>query len=299
MARERDAIPANTKGDLFVDSSCIDCDLCRQVAPGVFARCEGAEQSFVIQQPTAADEQRVLMALVTCPTASIGSRTKPDTRLAARAFPDWIVDDVYFCGYASAASYGASSYLIRRPTGNVLVDSPRFAKFLVDSIAALGGVSTMVLTHRDDVADHRKFRDHFGCERVIHRADVTEDTRDCERIIETDVELAADLRVIHVPGHTRGSIVLHHREVLFTGDHLWANADETGLAAGRDVCWYSWAEQLESIRKLAAYSFTHVLPGHGRRFVAPDPDAMRAAVLRAAQAGAADSNATPRARSWR
>jgi len=281
MARERDAIPANTSGEFFVDSSCIDCDLCRQLAPGVFARCEGAEQSFVIRQPAAGEEHRVLMALVTCPTSSIGSRSKHDSRAAAHAFPDPIVDEVYFCGYASEASFGASSYLIRRAAGNVLVDSPRFAKLLVDSIAELGGVSTMVLTHRDDVADHRRFRDRFGCERVIHRADVSGDTRDCERIIDGDVELAADLHVIHVPGHTRGSIALLHGDVLFTGDHLWATDDETGLEGGRDVCWYSWPEQRESIRKLAAYRFTHVLPGHGRRFVTTSADAMHAAVLRA------------------
>lgn len=282
MARARDAIPANTSGDFFVDRSCIDCDLCRQLAPGVFARCEGAEQSFVIRQPTGAEEHRVLMALVTCPTGAIGSRTKHQVQAAARAFPEPIVDGVYFCGYASAASYGAASYLIRRAAGNVLVDSPRFAARLVESIDALGGVSTMVLTHRDDVADHRKFRDRFGCERVIHRADLSGDTRDCERVIDGDLDLAADLRVIHVPGHTRGSIALLHRDVLFTGDHLWATDDETGLEAGRDVCWYSWPEQLASIRKLAAYEFTHVLPGHGRRFVAASAEVMRAAVLRAA-----------------
>ncbi len=281
MADERDAIRANASGEFFVDSSCIDCDLCRQLAPGAFARCEGAKQSFVIRQPDAADNHRVLMALVTCPTGSIGSRHKHDTHAAARAFPEPITGDVYFCGYASQASYGASSYLIRRPSGNVLVDSPRFAKLLVDSIAELGGVSTMILTHRDDVADHQRFRDRFGCERVIHRADVDEDTRDCERIVDGDHELAADLRVIHVPGHTRGSIALLHRDVLFTGDHLWATDDEAGLEAGRDVCWYSWPAQLESIRKLAAYRFTRVLPGHGRRFVAASAEAMRDVVLRA------------------
>ena len=287
MAPERDAIPANTSGEFFVDSSCIDCDLCRQLAPGVFARCEGAQQSFVIRQPTAVDEHRVLMALVACPTGSIGGRRKHDVNAAARAFPEWIVDEVYFCGYASAASYGASSYLIRRAGGNVLVDSPRYAKLLVDSLAALGGVATMVLTHRDDVADHRKFRERFGCERVIHRADVTGDTRDCERILDGDHDLAEDLQVIHVPGHTRGSIALLSGKVLFTGDHLWATEDEAGLAAGDDVCWHSWSEQLESIRKLAGYRFTHVLPGHGRRFVAQSADAMRVAILRAAEHGAA------------
>ena len=278
MARAAEAIADNTSGEFFVDRSCIDCDLCRQIAPRVFARSERAGQSFVAHQPAAADEHRALMALVTCPTSSIGTRCKHDTRAAARAFPEPLGDDVLFCGYASESSYGAASYLIRRPGGNVLVDSPRFAGVLVDRIAALGGVRFLVLTHQDDVADHAKFRRRFGCDRVIHRADVRADTRDCERIIDGDTELASDLRLIHVPGHTRGSIALLHGEVLFTGDHLWATDEQTGLEAGRDVCWYSWPEQLRSIAKLADYSFTQVLPGHGRRFTARDAEAMRAAI---------------------
>lgn len=209
----------SSDGEFFVDSSCIDCDLCRQTAPEVFAREDRAGQSFVAAQPAPAGAHRALMALVTCPTSSIGTRTKQDVRAAARAFPEPLFGDVAFCGYASEASYGAASYLIRRPDGNVLVDSPRFAEILVERIAALGGVRTMVLTHQDDVADHAKFHARFGCERVIHRADVRGDTRACERIIDGDTELAPDLRLLHVPGHTRGSIALLHGDVLFTGDH--------------------------------------------------------------------------------
>jgi glyoxylase-like metal-dependent hydrolase (beta-lactamase superfamily II)/ferredoxin len=282
MARKADAIAANARGDFFVDSSCIDCDLCRQIAPGVFARDDRAGQSFVAGQPAPAGGHRALMALVTCPTSSIGTRTKHDVRAAARAFPEPLFGDVAFCGYASEASYGAASYLIRRPDGNVLVDSPRFAEILATRIAALGGVRTMVLTHQDDVADHARFHARFGCERVIHSADLRGETRACERIVDGDAELAPDLRLIHVPGHTRGSIALLHGDVLFTGDHLWATDDQTGLEASREVCWYSWSEQRASIAKLAGYSFRHVLPGHGRRFTAPDAEAMRAAVLRAA-----------------
>ena len=282
MARKADAIEDNASGEFFVDRSCIDCDLCRQIAPGVFARSERAGQSFVARQPTSGEEHRALMALVTCPTSSIGTRTKHDARAAARAFPEPVIGNVFFCGYASDASYGASSYLIRRPAGNVLVDSPRFAKVLVDRIAELGGVRILVLTHRDDIADHAKFRERFACERVIHRADVRTATLNCERIIDGDTDLADDLRLIHVPGHTRGSIALLHGDILFTGDHLWATDDQTGLEAGPEVCWYSWPEQLKSIAKLAEVRFTHVLPGHGRRFAARDVEAMRAAVRAAA-----------------
>jgi ferredoxin len=70
ITRRSDALAENMAGDFFVDSSCIDCDLCRQIAPAVFARGERIGQSYVAHQPASGrDQQRALMALVTCPTS--------------------------------------------------------------------------------------------------------------------------------------------------------------------------------------------------------------------------------------
>ncbi|HUQ04667.1 MAG TPA: MBL fold metallo-hydrolase [Kofleriaceae bacterium] len=289
MARLADSLPSNASGDLYVDRTCIDCDLCRQLAPSTFGRDDRAGQSHVRAQPADDDgRHRALMALVTCPTASIGMTRKLDTRAASHAFPTPVpgaaatdLAEVRFCGYASADSYGASSWLVLRPDGNVLVDSPRAAAALMNEVAALGGVRWMFLTHQDDVADHAAWRERFGCERVLHRDDIRAGTRDVERIIDghDPVRLADDLLVIPVPGHTRGSSALLYRDaVLFSGDHVWADDDETGLDAGRDVCWYSWPEQRRSVARLADHTFTHVLPGHGRPFHAASPAAMRAAI---------------------
>jgi glyoxylase-like metal-dependent hydrolase (beta-lactamase superfamily II) len=287
LANLRERLPENADGDFYVDASCIDCDLCRQLAPAVFGRSDRRGQSFVAAQPGGdAARHRALMALVTCPTSSIGTTRKLAARAAAAAFPEPVGDDVDFCGYAAESSYGAASWLVRRADGNVLVDSPRAAGPLMARIEALGGVRWMFLTHRDDVADHRAWRARFGCERVLHRADVGADTRDVERLIDGDrpVALADDLLAIPVPGHTRGSMAMLHRDVLFTGDHLWANDDEDGLECGRDVCWYSWEEQRQSVARLAEHRFTWVIPGHGRRWRARSAEAMRAEILRVAAA---------------
>ena len=64
-----------------------------------------------------------------------------------------IAPDILDCGYAAESSFGAASWLVLRPGGNVLVDSPRHAAPLVARIRALGGARFMFLTHRDDVAD--------------------------------------------------------------------------------------------------------------------------------------------------
>jgi glyoxylase-like metal-dependent hydrolase (beta-lactamase superfamily II)/ferredoxin len=261
-------LPENVPGDFFVDSTCIDCDACRQIAPETFI--EAGDASIVQHQPTTESEtKRALMALVACPTASIGTLEHHDAHIGIDAYPSLIAENIYFCGFTAESSFGAWSYLIVRPEsegGNVLIDSPRFATQLVKRIAAMGGVTTMFLTHRDDVADHVRFAGRFNCERVMH-ADDGAARLDIERVLRGSgvCKLDQDLLAIPVPGHTRGHTVLLYREkFLFTGDHLaWSPERET-LTAFRNACWYSWEEQTRSMEKLRQYDFEWVLPGHGR-----------------------------------
>ncbi|HEY6122706.1 MAG TPA: MBL fold metallo-hydrolase [Pyrinomonadaceae bacterium] len=268
MASVQKRLPENVPGDFFVDTSCIDCDACRQIAPNTFK--DAGDYSIVYHQPeTVEQSKRALMSLVACPTGSIGTLGKHDFRTGIDAFPSLIDENIYFCGYTSESSFGAWSYLIRRPDlegGNILVDSPRFATQLVKRLTESGGVRKMFLTHRDDVADHEKFAKKFGCERVMHAADGAR-RLGIERAIEgdADVRLDDELTVIATPGHTRGhAVLLYKNKFLFTGDHLaWSPTRET-LTAFRSVNWYSWPEQIRSMEKLLAYDFEWVLPGHGR-----------------------------------
>ena len=71
MANPKKRVAQSVPGDFFVDTTCIDCDTCRQIAPRVFG--EGADYAFVRQQPESpADRRGALQALVSCPTGSIG-----------------------------------------------------------------------------------------------------------------------------------------------------------------------------------------------------------------------------------
>lgn len=265
MADRAHALPTNVAGDFFVDRTCIDCDTCRIVAPGVFARV--GDRSAVVRQPD--DDAGILAAqkaAVACPTSSIGSSSKARVRDAVAAYPEEIHGGVHFCGYTSEKSFGAHSYLVVRPEGNLLIDSPRFAGPLVRQIETMGGVRVLLLTHRDDVADHEKFRERFGCERVIHRDD-GKGLRGVERFLsnEEPVALEPDLVAIPVPGHTRGSVAYLWQETyLFTGDHLAWSERLGHLYAFRSACWYSWSQQIESMKRLLEYRFEWVLPGHGR-----------------------------------
>jgi glyoxylase-like metal-dependent hydrolase (beta-lactamase superfamily II)/ferredoxin len=279
-------LAGNAPGDLFVDASCIACDTCRRVAPGTFGGGED-DPAFVLRQPvSAAERRRAAMALVACPVAAIGSASKAGVAEAARAFPEEVAPGVLQCGYAAEASFGASAWLLLRAGGNVLVDSPRFAAPLAERIRALGGARLMFLTHRDDVADHARWAKALGCARVLHARDVGPKTRDVEVRLAGDdpVPLGDGLLAIPVPGHTAGSTaLLADDRLLFTGDHLWGDADGR-LGASRAVCWWSWFRQAGSMERLAAFRFEAVFPGHGRPWRAASADDARREVEALARA---------------
>jgi ferredoxin len=68
-----DRKPENLAGRFYVDSSCTDCDLCRDLAPAFFRRDDETGQSFVYRQPETAEEISVAReALESCPSESIG-----------------------------------------------------------------------------------------------------------------------------------------------------------------------------------------------------------------------------------
>lgn len=269
MAHLADRRSQNVAGDFYVDRSCIDCDTCRWMSPEIFSR-EGS-QSIVFHQPTNETERlHALQALLACPTGSIGTVEKPtDIKLAQESFPILVAENVYHCGYHAENSYGAASYLIQRSEGNILVDSPRFTPPLVKQLEAMGGVRYLYLTHRDDVADHQKFREYFECDRILHSDEITRSTQSVEIKLRgaEPYQLDSDLLIIPVPGHTKGhTVLLYKNKFLFTGDHLAWSARLNQLVGFRDVCWYSWDELKRSMQKLSHYDFEWVLPGHGRRY---------------------------------
>jgi len=264
MASSSKRLSTNVAGDVFVDSTCIDCGTCRWMAPDTFDRAGGF--SRVHTQPAGPKLHRALMALVACPTASIGTDAKHDMAPVLDAFPDPIYGPVYHLGYHAESSYGAASYLIVRDAGNIMVDSPRYASNLRRRIDALGGVKTLFLSHRDDVADHEKWTEAFGCERVMHADDQGHGTREIEQVISGDevVEFDGDVRLIPVPGHTKGSMCLLYRErYLFTGDHLAFDRRRDHLIAFRGANWYDWSATIRSMERLREHTFEWVLPGHG------------------------------------
>lgn len=273
MANRKKRLSANVEGEFYVDSTCIDCDACRQLAPSVFASVGGF--SAVTQQPKAAEETRAARrALVACPTGSIGTTRKADLAEAISEFPLRLEDNVFYCGFNSPKSYGGNSYFVQHQDGNWLIDSPRYTHSLVSAFEKLGGVRYIFLSHRDDVADAAKFARHFHSERIIHEYEISFQPG-AEIVIQGSeaVHITPEFLVIPTPGHTRGHCcLLYSNKFLFTGDHLAWDRDTECLDASPHYCWYSWPNQVESVKRLRDYSFEWVLPGHGQRVKLPVPE---------------------------
>lgn len=266
MADLKKKVSENVEGEFFVDSTCIDCDTCRQLAPTLFE--DAGNNSFVKRQPETAEEtEEALRALLACPTGSIGTLHANRSSGVMEQFPLPIEGNVFYCGFNSPKSFGGNSYFIQDPRGNWLVDSPKFLPHLVRQFEKLGGLSTLFLTHQDDVAEAAKYAEKFGAQRIIHEEDAGAQPGAEILVQGTDpFEPVPGFKIIPTPGHTQGHCVLLYQErYLFTGDHLWWRRKRKQLGASKDVAWYSWRRQTESMEKLLRYDFEWVLPGHGHR----------------------------------
>jgi ferredoxin len=74
MAELNERLTQNVNGAYYVDSTCIDCDLCRAAAPQFFKRDEDIGTSIVFLQPITPEECVIAEeALLGCPTDSIGN----------------------------------------------------------------------------------------------------------------------------------------------------------------------------------------------------------------------------------
>ena len=267
MANIKKKLSSNIEGNFFVDSTCINCDACRQLAPETFQEHE--QYSSVYRQPAVdLDRHHAYQAMIACPVGSIGVM-QPDQdhwQAAMDSFPLQLDDSLYYAGFNCEKSFGANSYVLQDAGGNWLIDSPRYIKHLVDAFERIGGIRYVFLTHEDDVADAARYAKRFGATRIIHRADLAA-VPDAEWIVDGHERIVVSdkIQIIPVPGHTPGSMaLLYDDRYLFTGDHVWWDRERQRLDVPQ-IYVSNQQELLRSTEKLVDVSFEWILPGHGDR----------------------------------
>jgi len=128
-------------------------------------------------------------------------------------------------------------------------------------------VTRVVVTHRhiDHVGGLAKICDHSSPEIFVHENDADDLKSLGIESIEylkdgDDIRLGRrDLRVLHTPGHTEGSVCLHDNEIILTGDTAFPGGyfGRTDLPSG------DWRKLIDSLDRLSRLDVRVMLPGHG------------------------------------
>jgi hydroxyacylglutathione hydrolase len=193
---------------------------------------------------------------------------------------------------------GANSYLFVTEGHILVIDTgmPGNAERIIRQIEVVGKtrkeIKLIILTHSD--IDHSgsaaELKRITGAKVAIHGGDAASLSGDKELktvkgfigvifrlmtrfmkfqsikpdIVLKDGEEIDNLKVIHTPGHTEGSICLYKAgDIIFAGDTI--RTDSRGnLKLSSSAMTLNVQEALESVRKIAKLEFDVLLPGHGR-----------------------------------
>jgi len=166
----------------------------------------------------------------------------------------------------------AKSFLLYDEETAVAVDAGHSrwcARRIVDTLGEIGlrpgDLRLCILTHRhwDHSGGVRALKSLTGCEVAIHEGDadalgsvVDHQLRDGEVI-----PLLGGIRVIHVPGHTPGSICLLYGDSLIAGDALIGG--RRGLKPPASIYCDDYEEALRSLERLRSLDFKAVYVSHG------------------------------------
>lgn len=133
--------------------------------------------------------------------------------------------------------------------------------------------------HFDHIGAVKELKEHTGAKIILHESDLNiyrnsphiamqffgiqiEPQPEPEILIKNENNLNAfekEIKIIHTPGHSPGSISIYINGYLFTGDTLFA-----GSVGRTDLYGGSMEQLLNSLRKIASLpSDTVIFPGHG------------------------------------
>ena len=175
----------------------------------------------------------------------------------------------------------SNCYLVSSGGEAALIDASATLSHVNEALGAAGSeLKFILLTHGH--YDHTKYvtqiKQSTGAKVCIHRADdemLSDSDKNCYRLFNTGEQVAEkadvlleegdvlalggeEIKVIHTPGHTKGSVCFLTGSVIFTGDTLFRDSiGRTDFYGGDED------ELFRSLRRLASLEGEYELyPGH-------------------------------------
>lgn len=268
--------PATTTWQIH--QRCTGCDVARQVAPGLVGVGERGRSMMLRQPTTEAEVQTMNAAAFACHVRAI-QPSKGNLDPTADPYPLPLAGDkVYLCGHNSPATASANSFLLRRPTGMMMIDTPAFNSAVAARYGTLGTITDVLLTHRDHAAHGQQYADYFGARLWIHEGDLDASPgadqvmRGAEPIAVADGVTAHPLR-----GHTEGNVIYIADDLYcFSGDSFYWSRTSDDIEVFETVTWLSIRELAASLqRTVPRLEFEWLLAGHGGRKRLPKQEMAR------------------------
>jgi len=165
--------------------------------------------------------------------------------------------------------YEANCYLIKADGEFAIIDPGENAEIILERIRELGITPKYIINthhHFDHAFSNEEVKEKTGAELLIHEAEEGYlDFKPDRFLKEGDIiKIGRDfLRVLHTPGHSKGSICLVGEGIMFTGDTLFKDGfGRTDYPGGDET---ELAGSLEKVVGVLEPDMT-IYPGHGDEF---------------------------------
>jgi len=147
--------------------------------------------------------------------------------------------------------FGSAVYLIQLNNKNILIDtsSKENKKELIKDLKSLGitilNINIIILTHSH--YDHIENNNLFSNAKIYN----------FDNINQLSQEILKQFQIIKTPGHTKDSIAILYKDILFSGDTLFYNGiGKTNLPESQPK------KMQESLNKLKNLNYKILCPGH-------------------------------------
>ena len=179
---------------------------------------------------------------------------------------DLVYDKEFRVFWTLCGSDGNNAYLVVCPVTNesVIIDAPLAPEKIIEE-AKSTRVKAILITHRhkDHLEGLKEIADATGAPMAAHPDDAADMPVSPDILVNDGDTIRAgtvNVRVIHTPGHTPGSVSYLVGNHLFTGDTLYSQGpgESRGVEATQQIL-MSITQKL-----LTLPDETYLLPGHGK-----------------------------------